>query len=146
MWPWCYVLWMCCLGYCLWNSNLCIHMLEDLKTDYTSSFQKLCSVVTDLLGSQMFLSTLCCQIICMPYMPAWILSFCLECIFFYRVEARAALLEAIRMAQEANDHVCLQHALVCGLSKIVFWNYFFIIWLISNYLGLLWGDFNITVF
>ncbi|PVD22360.1 hypothetical protein C0Q70_18170 [Pomacea canaliculata] len=31
--------------------------------------------------------------------------------FDHKVEARAALLEAIRMAQEANDHVCLQHAL-----------------------------------
>ena len=32
-----------------------------------------------------------------------------------RGEAKAALLEAVRMAQENNDHVCLQHALVSGV-------------------------------
>ncbi|KAK7099099.1 anaphase-promoting complex subunit 5-like [Littorina saxatilis] len=31
--------------------------------------------------------------------------------FNHKREAKAALLEAIRMAQESNDHVCLQHAL-----------------------------------
>ncbi|XP_076471090.1 anaphase-promoting complex subunit 5-like isoform X2 [Babylonia areolata] len=31
--------------------------------------------------------------------------------FKHEREARAALLEAIRMAQESNDHICLQHAL-----------------------------------
>ncbi|KAL8617636.1 hypothetical protein ACOMHN_038028 [Nucella lapillus] len=31
--------------------------------------------------------------------------------FGHQREAKAALLEAIRMAQESNDHVCLQHAL-----------------------------------
>ncbi|KAK7480276.1 hypothetical protein BaRGS_00028444 [Batillaria attramentaria] len=31
--------------------------------------------------------------------------------FGHKTEARAALLEAVRMAQETNDHVCLQHAL-----------------------------------
>lgn len=33
-------------------------------------------------------------------------------ILFYRDESLAALHEAIRMAQETNDHECLQHALV----------------------------------
>ncbi len=37
---------------------------------------------------------------------------------YIREEALAAVQEAIRMAQEANDHVCLQHALVSYLLFI----------------------------
>ena len=37
--------------------------------------------------------------------------------FGHYKEARAAVHESIRMAQDANDHICLQHALVSGNRK-----------------------------
>lgn len=39
----------------------------------------------------------------------------LTCVVF-RQEALAALKEAIQIAQETNDHVCLEHCLVNNIS------------------------------
>ena len=47
-----------------------------------------------------------------PINPLLVLLMCSLPRLIYRAEALAAVQGAIRLAQEANDHVCLQHALV----------------------------------
>ncbi len=37
-----------------------------------------------------------------------------------RAEALAAVQGAVRLAQDANDHVCLQHCLVSSLNFVIF--------------------------
>lgn len=39
-----------------------------------------------------------------------------------RKESLAALQEAIKLAQESNDHVCLQHALVSDYPMIAMYS------------------------